>query len=368
MHVGMFALASSSHLSSLSSSLLTSPSHSDVTLVTPSLSLQAHKALLLSRLPSLSSLICPSCSPHSPLLLLLPDTQAYSLTSALEELYTTGQAKQLEDILGLKGEAGAEAKKQHKEGGEEDGLGEGRGAGLICQRTVNEDDKMEEKSWQEEDVKDSYRDKNESDPNFAIIPCDIEGTFKSFKKKSFRLNGRRKIRSNLNRPGSDHHRIINPENTWDITRKQSPLVFRSTLSVSKNGEKRRFFHSLANNCYRYDRRNIQSDGRAYFVCSVQGCRAVVKADYTSKQTADKEEPKVFLPSLLTNSCHVLEDGRLHPIQAGIVCVIVIVIVICIVIIVNVIFIILSSSSPSLLQLGLSSYFYFVIMIILCRLV
>ena len=82
MSSAMFALASSSHLSSLSSSLLSSPSHCDVTLVTPSLSLQAHKSLFLTRLPSLSSLLCPSCSPHDPLLLLLPDTPASSLTSA----------------------------------------------------------------------------------------------------------------------------------------------------------------------------------------------------------------------------------------------------------------------------------------------
>ena len=58
------------------------------------------------------------------------------------------------------------------------------------------------------------------------------------------------------------------------------------------------------------------DGRAYFACSVQGCRAMVKADYRSKETSNEKEPKVYLPSLPTNSCHVLEDGTVHPIQAG----------------------------------------------------
>ena len=94
-------MASSSHLSSLSSSLLSSPSYSDMTLVTPSLSLQAHKSLLLSHLPSLSSLLCTSCSPHDPLFLLLPDTAASSLSSAMEQLYTTGQPEQLAELLGL---------------------------------------------------------------------------------------------------------------------------------------------------------------------------------------------------------------------------------------------------------------------------
>ena len=88
----------------LSSSLPSTPSHPDVTLVTSSLSLYAHKAVLLSRLPSLSSLLCPSCSPHDPLLLLLPDTPAPALTSALEQLYTCSQVEELEDIFGLKQE------------------------------------------------------------------------------------------------------------------------------------------------------------------------------------------------------------------------------------------------------------------------
>merc|ERR1719319_1671510 len=99
-------MASSSHLSSLSSSLLSSsllssPLHPDVTLVTPSLPLHTHRALLLPLLPSLSTLLCSSCSPHDPLTLLLPSSSSTNLASALSTLYKTGRAEELAQELGL---------------------------------------------------------------------------------------------------------------------------------------------------------------------------------------------------------------------------------------------------------------------------
>ena len=90
-----------SHLSSLSSLLLHSTSQCDITLVTPSLSLQAHKALLLPLLPSLLPLLCSSCSPHDPLVLLLPHTSSTSLAWALESLYLQGDSTLLARELGL---------------------------------------------------------------------------------------------------------------------------------------------------------------------------------------------------------------------------------------------------------------------------
>ena len=96
----MFFLKSSTHLSSLVSSLLSSP-QGDITLVTPSLTLTAHRALLLPHLPALAALLCPSCSPHDPLLLLLPQTPAPALTSALEQLYRAGEVAPLAALLGL---------------------------------------------------------------------------------------------------------------------------------------------------------------------------------------------------------------------------------------------------------------------------
>ena len=104
-----------------------------------------------------------------------------------------------------------------------------------------------------------------------------------------------------------------------------------TLSASSKEEEGRVFHHLTNNCYHYDRRKTYPGGRAYFACSVRGCRAGVKADYTSKETANEEEPKVYLPSLPTHSCHVMEDGRQHPVQAGIIIIIIAVDVVIIII-------------------------------------
>ena len=99
-----FHVDSPSHLSSLSSLLLHSSSQCDITLVTPSISLQAHKALLLPLLPSLLPLLCSSCSPHDPLVLVLPHSSSSSLTLALKSLYIQGDPAPLARELGLPGE------------------------------------------------------------------------------------------------------------------------------------------------------------------------------------------------------------------------------------------------------------------------
>ena len=97
----MFAMASSSpHLSSFSSSLLTSHHYYDGTLVTPTPSRPTRPSSSPVYPPTpLTS--APPPAPPLPPLLLLPDTLGSSLTSSQELLYTTGQADLLADLLGL---------------------------------------------------------------------------------------------------------------------------------------------------------------------------------------------------------------------------------------------------------------------------
>ena len=178
------------------------------------------------------------------------------------------------------------------------------------------DKKIDENGGLEDDPDLSYEDKDEGIPDFSNFPCNVEGTLKNYKKKSFPLSVRRKKGSNLNRPGSDQI-LVDPKEIYVDARKQTPLVFVCTKTMpTRRGEEPRAFHNLTNNCYRYVRRKVKPNGRAYFGCSVKGCRAMVKADYRSKEVSNEEEPKVYLPSLPTNSCHMMEDGTVHPVQAG----------------------------------------------------
>ena len=94
-----------------------------------------------------------------------------------------------------------------------------------------------------------------------------------------------------------------------VERDQTEMKF-----ISKTSGNGRVFHSFANNLYRFDRYQVTPSGRAYFNCSVQGCKAVLRADYTSNKTRDLEEPS--LHDAPTFSSHVLENGRIHPVQAG----------------------------------------------------
>ena len=123
-------MASSAHLSSLSSSLLSSPPFPDIFLATPSLTLPAHQAILLPLLPSLLPLLCSSCSPHDPLLLLLPDTPAPALRKALGTLYREGQGGQLAELLGLQVK-----QEEHRQGQE---LCQGREVTQIENKCTNE--------------------------------------------------------------------------------------------------------------------------------------------------------------------------------------------------------------------------------------
>ena len=79
------------------------PSLSDLTLVTSSLSLHSHRALLIPHLPALAALLCPACPPHEPVTIILdPDfTSDINLTDALNTLYTTGDASFLALEMGL---------------------------------------------------------------------------------------------------------------------------------------------------------------------------------------------------------------------------------------------------------------------------
>ena len=91
-----------SHLASLSSNLLLSSPHSDLTMVTHDLTLRAHQAMVLPRLPMLQDLLPSSCfSCSDPLLLLLPDTPGHELKEALAILYMAGDPQPLANLLGL---------------------------------------------------------------------------------------------------------------------------------------------------------------------------------------------------------------------------------------------------------------------------
>ena len=74
-------------------------------------------------------------------------------------------------------------------------------------------------------------------------------------------------------------------------------------------------HSLSNNLYRFNRYKVTPTGRAYFSCSVRGCKAVLRAEYTSYEARNLEEPSVqgATPEF---SSHLMENGRVHPVQAG----------------------------------------------------
>ena len=98
-------MASDSHIYSLASSLLHTSFEADLALVSKSgVSTMAHSALLLPLLPALASLVasCPSCSSsHDPIVVILPDTPASPLLSALESVYMQANPAHLADILGL---------------------------------------------------------------------------------------------------------------------------------------------------------------------------------------------------------------------------------------------------------------------------
>ena len=93
---------------------------------------------------------------------------------------------------------------------------------------------------------------------------------------------------------------IDPANEQEIS-----LKFHSTLSTSG-----KIWHHFQDDLHRYNRRSVFPSGRAYFDCTIKGCKAKVRARYSSKEMFDLEEPvvdKVSLPPL---------EAHNHPGQAG----------------------------------------------------
>ena len=86
---------------------------------------------------------------------------------------------------------------------------------------------------------------------------------------------------------------------------ETSLKFHSTLSTSG-----KIWHHFQDHLHRYNRRSVFPSGRAYFDCTIKGCKAKVRARYSSKEMFDLEEPvvdKVSLPPL---------EAHNHPGQAG----------------------------------------------------
>ena len=51
-------------------------------------------------------------------------------------------------------------------------------------------------------------------------------------------------------------------------------------------------------------------------CSVRGCQAYLTANYTSKETTDQEESLIDKSTVPPFFSHILENGRVHPVQGG----------------------------------------------------
>ena len=76
----------------------------------------------------------------------------------------------------------------------------------------------------------------------------------------------------------------------------------------------KIFHSFLHGYYKFKRKATKPNGAAYFSCTAPGCKAGMRADYSSRQNQDLEEPIPDLSSLSAVEAHVLPDGTPHPIQ------------------------------------------------------
>ena len=76
----------------------------------------------------------------------------------------------------------------------------------------------------------------------------------------------------------------------------------------------KIFHSFLHGYYKFKRKVTKPNGAAYFSCTAPGCKAGMRADYSSKQNQDLEQPIPDLSSLSAVEAHVLPDGTPHPIQ------------------------------------------------------
>ena len=66
--------------------------------------------------------------------------------------------------------------------------------------------------------------------------------------------------------------------------------------------------------FKFKRKKVFKSGKAQFYCAVEGCKANLKAEYSSKDNQNSEEPIPDLSSLTPPHGHVMADGSRHPIQ------------------------------------------------------
>ena len=63
--------------------------------------------------------------------------------------------------------------------------------------------------------------------------------------------------------------------------------------------------------FKYGRNKVKPLGKSYWRCLAEGCRAGLRADYSSKDNSNIEEPRIDLNSIPPASAHCLRDGALH---------------------------------------------------------
>ena len=105
----------------------------------------------------------------------------------------------------------------------------------------------------------------------------------------------------------------------DFENDATPMVERTQTEIrfkvytTGNGK---IYHYFANNLYKFYRNKTNPNGRAFFLCNVNGCRAQLRAYYTSYTNRNIEEPSLDSSSVPPSLSHVLKNGRLHPAQPG----------------------------------------------------
>ena len=88
---------------------------------------------------------------------------------------------------------------------------------------------------------------------------------------------------------------------------EEPMFYKTV-----NGK--RVFHHFLDKFYRFDRRKVKSNGRAYFTCSMRPCSAKMCADYQSKETMEEVDPVPDMVTLTPHHLHLMPDGSPHPIE------------------------------------------------------
>ena len=89
-------------------------------------------------------------------------------------------------------------------------------------------------------------------------------------------------------------------------------IFYKTISV--NGK--RVFHYFLDKFYRFDRKKVKPNGRAYFTCSMRPCSAKMCADYQSKDTMEEVDPVPDMDTITPHHLHLMPDGSPHPIEVS----------------------------------------------------